>query len=289
MVVGSNPTVRANITRAADIPRLFGRRRYGPLAQLAEQQTLNLRVPGSIPGRLTTPPAPNDGAPGDVRTPDEDRADGSQPGQEEPRRRGRRRRGRRKETESRAAALRRAGARSRDSGRARPRSTLVRKRFAKEIEDDVRERLVSRLCARGDAGEGAAPARRPGPRGPRATRRASRFRFKTTFEVLPAFELKDYRGVEARQAAGRRSRSARSSEALERAAAVANARWSPTRRGWPSPGDVVVADVDGTPEGGERRSSASATMIEVGAAGQPPRLQRALCRGHGRAPSWSSR
>ena len=30
------------------------RRRCGPLAQLAEQQTLNLRVPGSIPGRLTT-------------------------------------------------------------------------------------------------------------------------------------------------------------------------------------------------------------------------------------------
>tara|TARA_B100000959_G_C14889563_1_gene586083 strand:+ start:1034 stop:1297 length:264 start_codon:yes stop_codon:yes gene_type:complete len=26
----------------------------GPLAQLAEQQTLNLKVPGSIPGRLTT-------------------------------------------------------------------------------------------------------------------------------------------------------------------------------------------------------------------------------------------
>ncbi|SVB12683.1 uncharacterized protein METZ01_LOCUS165537, partial [marine metagenome] len=25
----------------------------GPLAQLAEQQTLNLKVPGSIPGRLT--------------------------------------------------------------------------------------------------------------------------------------------------------------------------------------------------------------------------------------------
>ena len=28
----------------------------GPLAQLAEQQTLNLEVPGSIPGRLTTFP-----------------------------------------------------------------------------------------------------------------------------------------------------------------------------------------------------------------------------------------
>ena len=38
---GSNPVGRA-------IPSC------GPLAQLAEQQTLNLKVPGSIPGRLTT-------------------------------------------------------------------------------------------------------------------------------------------------------------------------------------------------------------------------------------------
>ena len=30
----------------------------GPLAQLAEQQTLNLRVEGSIPSRLTSPPTP---------------------------------------------------------------------------------------------------------------------------------------------------------------------------------------------------------------------------------------
>src|SRR6185295_9965061 len=33
--------------------------RKGPLAQLAEQQTLNLRVEGSIPSRLTNPPIPN--------------------------------------------------------------------------------------------------------------------------------------------------------------------------------------------------------------------------------------
>ena len=31
-----------------------GARRRGPVAQLAEQQTLNLRVEGSIPSRLTT-------------------------------------------------------------------------------------------------------------------------------------------------------------------------------------------------------------------------------------------
>ena len=30
------------------------RRSFGPVAQLAEQQTLNLRVVGSIPTRLTT-------------------------------------------------------------------------------------------------------------------------------------------------------------------------------------------------------------------------------------------
>src|SRR3972149_2997044 len=44
-----------------------GRRCYkgslagGPLAQLVEQQTLNLRVPGSSPGRLTTSLAQQEG------------------------------------------------------------------------------------------------------------------------------------------------------------------------------------------------------------------------------------
>ena len=40
--------------RCGRMPAVSADRFRGPLAQLAEQQTLNLRVPGSIPGRLTT-------------------------------------------------------------------------------------------------------------------------------------------------------------------------------------------------------------------------------------------
>jgi hypothetical protein len=65
--IGSRATCKRNrapdYLRARDIIsfRLCGRKRdrafsphCGPLAQLAEQQTLNLRVDGSIPSRLTT-------------------------------------------------------------------------------------------------------------------------------------------------------------------------------------------------------------------------------------------
>src|SRR5688500_10296183 len=41
------------VSGAAGLPHAL---RPGPLAQLAEQQTLNLRVEGSIPSRLTTFP-----------------------------------------------------------------------------------------------------------------------------------------------------------------------------------------------------------------------------------------
>ena len=47
VVEGSNPFTHPK--HPATNPRLLG----GPLAQLAEQVTLNHRVPGSSPGRLT--------------------------------------------------------------------------------------------------------------------------------------------------------------------------------------------------------------------------------------------
>src|SRR5262245_17960540 len=74
---------------------------------------------------------------------------------------------------------------------------IVRKRFAKEIEEDVRERLISRLWREATSEKGLVPVGDP-VLDDLKHEQGMPFQFKTTFEVLPKFEVKDYKGVEAR-------------------------------------------------------------------------------------------
>src|SRR5258705_7030167 len=74
---------------------------------------------------------------------------------------------------------------------------MVRKRFAKEIEDDVRERLISRLWREATSEKGLVPLGDP-VLDDLKHEQGMPFQFKTTFEILPQFEVKDYRGVAAK-------------------------------------------------------------------------------------------
>src|SRR5262245_44167591 len=75
---------------------------------------------------------------------------------------------------------------------------MVRKRFAKEIEADVRERLISRLWREAAQEKGLAPLGDP-VLDELQHEEGQPFRFKTTFEVLPQLAVKDWKGVEARR------------------------------------------------------------------------------------------
>ena len=77
-------------------------------------------------------------------------------------------------------------------------ASLVRTRFAKEIEEDVRDRLLSRLYREATEEKGLRPLGDPVLE--KLTHEEGQpFRFETSFEVLPAFTVKGYREVHARQ------------------------------------------------------------------------------------------
>ena len=142
---------------------------------------------------------------------------------------------------------------------------MVRKRFAKEIEDDVKERLITRLWREATREKDLAPLGEPvldeltheagGP-----------FRFKTTFEVLPRFEPKDYRGVEARQGASV-VEEAEVDEALE-SIRQSHARYIVDAARAAQAGDVLVADFEEEAPGEDPKKRERA-VIEVGGASNP--------------------
>jgi trigger factor len=142
---------------------------------------------------------------------------------------------------------------------------LVRKRFAKEIDDDVRERLISRLWREATSEKGLIPLGDPVLEDLKHER-GMPFGFKTTFEVLPRFEVKDYRGVEAKAPVSRvEDRDV--DEALE-SIRQSHARYVVDEARLAEPGDIIVADLDEQPEG-EDAKKRERMVLEVGAPGNP--------------------
>ena len=150
-------------------------------------------------------------------------------------------------------------------------ASLVRTRFAREIEEDVRDRLLSRLYRAATEEKGLHPLGEPVLE-KLIHEEGQPFRFEASFEVLPTFTVKEYRGIEARQ--GRTEVSddevGESLEELRRA----HSRLVTADKAAAS-GDVLVADVRGTPEGGEPFHRERA-LIEVGAEGHLPDFDAAL-------------
>jgi len=142
---------------------------------------------------------------------------------------------------------------------------MVRKRFAKEIHEDVRERLISRLWREATQEKGLRPLGDP-VLDELADESGSPFRFKTTFEVLPRFEVRDYRGVEARMTSAKVDER-EVDEALE-SIRQAQARYVADEARLAEPGDVLIADLEEEPEGEEAKRR-ERMVIEVGAPGNP--------------------
>jgi trigger factor len=92
------------------------------------------------------------------------------------------------------------------------------------------------------------------------------FSFKTTFEVLPQFTVKDYKGVEARQPSSVLEER-EIAEALE-SIRQGHARYVADEARLAEPGDVIVADLTEQPEGEEAKTR-ERMVLEVGAPENP--------------------
>ena len=172
--------------------------------------------------------------------------------------------------QEREASLRRFASRARIPGfrPGKAPASLIRSRFGREIDEDVRDRLLSRLYSQATSERGLRPLGEPvleeitfeeGPP----------FRFRTSFEVEPSFTVQAYRDVEVR----RRAPSV-SEEDIDRAlegVRERRARLVAEEGRVAQPGDVVVADVDATPEGGEPVHR-ERLLLEVGSVAQGPTL-----------------
>lgn len=149
---------------------------------------------------------------------------------------------------------------------------VIRSRFAKEVAEEVRDRLVWRLFQQAAQEKGLKPLGEPSLE--ELEQEAGRsLSFKTTFEVLPEFELKSHKEVELRRPVAKVTdddvdkaleelRQSRARLVVEEGRAAAE-------------GDVVVADVEGTPEEGEP-FKLERTQLEVGAQNNLPAFNEAL-------------
>lgn len=149
---------------------------------------------------------------------------------------------------------------------------LVRRRFGKEIQEDVRERLVSRLYAEAAREKGFRPLGDPVLDELKADE-GQPFAFKTTFEVLPELEARGYKGVEVREVAPVVAET-EIDEAIEQLR-QAHARYTSEEGRAATSGDLLVADVTESVDGEEPHTRERA-MLEVGLTDQLPTFNDAI-------------
>jgi len=150
--------------------------------------------------------------------------------------------------------------------------SMIAARFKKEVADDVRERVMTRAFRDATREHGLRPLGNPVVEDVEEGE-GQPLRFKLSFEVLPEIEVKSYEGVEVR-----RPRAAVEEAEVDRA--LEELRQARTRlvnaedRG-AADGDVLVADLEGTPAEGEPFER-ERMFIEVGAAQNPPAFNEKL-------------
>lgn len=141
--------------------------------------------------------------------------------------------------------------------------SLIRARYAKELEQDVRERVVSSSFLRAAREKGLEPLGHPSLEEVRHEA-GQPLSFRTTFEVLPRLEPTGYKAVEvkSRPTTVTDDEVAQALEELRRS----RVRLVAEEGRQAENGDVVFADVEGVPEGGApfRRER---LPIEIGAEG----------------------
>ncbi|HXV76803.1 MAG TPA: trigger factor [Candidatus Polarisedimenticolaceae bacterium] len=150
--------------------------------------------------------------------------------------------------------------------------SVIHAKFKKEVEGDVRERVMSRSFHRAAEEHGLRPLGDPVVDEVRAED-GEPFRFKLTVEVLPEIEVKNYRGIEAR----RESRPVGEREVADALEELRQSRTQfVTEEGRAAmTGDVISCDVRGVPDGGQPFER-ERTLVEVGAPANPPAFNERL-------------
>jgi trigger factor len=150
--------------------------------------------------------------------------------------------------------------------------SVIRSRFGKDAEEDVRERIVARYFLESARERGLEPLGNPALDEIHYEKGES-LRFQTTFEVLPAIEPRAYEGVEARRVV--RKVEPREVDEILEDIRQSRARLVADEGRDASAGDVLFVDLEAMPEGGEtfRRDGAA---VEIGARGNLPGFDEAL-------------
>ena len=150
--------------------------------------------------------------------------------------------------------------------------SVIRTRFARELREDVRERVLTRAYAEAAKEKGLRPITDPIVDEVH-DEEGQPFRFKTTFEVLPEIELKNYKEIEVRE----RRVSVGDDDVEKMLEELQQSRTQlVTEEGRKaSTGDVLVADTEGTPEEGEPFKR-ERMMIELGATDNLPAFNEQL-------------
>jgi trigger factor len=144
--------------------------------------------------------------------------------------------------------------------------SVIRSRFGEEVREEVRERLVSRHFHEAVRERGLTPLGNPvleeisddegGP-----------MTFKASFEILPSIEVKGHEGIEVRRPSTRVSKADIDGALEELRESQAKLVAEEGREA--VTGDVLIADIEGTPEEGESFKR-ERMMIEVGSADNMP-------------------
>ena len=150
--------------------------------------------------------------------------------------------------------------------------SVIRARFGREVDEDLKERLVARMYTEAIRDKGFSPLGDPTLK-EITLEEGQPFRFETSFEVVPEFTPKAYRDVEVRRPAVEvTDQDVKSAlDDLQQA----HTRFVTEEGKVAATGDVVVADVEGTPEGGETFTRERIVM-EVGAPNSLPEFNENL-------------
>lgn len=149
---------------------------------------------------------------------------------------------------------------------------VVENRFRKEIREDVRDGLISRLWGEAAEERGLRPIGDP-TLDDVHFEDGDPFRFATTFEIAPELEPKGYKDVEvsARQAPVSEDDVAEALEELRQArAGLASSEGDTAGHGL-----FILGDLEVTPEG-EESFTREAALVELGSSGHPPAFDEAL-------------
>lgn len=150
--------------------------------------------------------------------------------------------------------------------------TVVQKRFAKEVQEDVQERMMARYHHQATEEKGLSPIGDP-VIDEVDWQEGKPLIFKTTFEILPTVELKDYKNIEATQPSDELEADEVDQELEKLREMRASLVTEDGRKA--STGDVIVADMEQTPEGGETTTQ-ERVMIEVGSQQNMPEFNEKL-------------